>query len=449
VEAQRHAVIVGAGQIGQKLVEVLPQHWSIVLIDIDEKKLENFSDTANITTLCGDASSRLVLEKADLKASTVVFLSTLNDVLNRECCRITKEFFHVEEIVCIQRKDQGDPLPDDINVIDTSRIMALHMCNQVASTYKGIGIGLGEGELRQITILSSSSAVGKSLKELKPKSWLVAAIYRDQKLIVPHGDTILRAKDRVLLVGDPDTLDSKQQFIRGGKLMFPTQFGPFIGHPRLDHKEQSEINWFQENTLAHSMHEFKEMDFSKDVPKNLANELVQEKIGCLVLPPKPIPWFSRFGFTNPLQNKILLSANVPVFVPRGTFPFQKILLAVGQQEKAGPLAAIAVDLARQFDAKLSTLCVISPHSDNKEAEEIEQIPKEISQIARSNGIETEKMIDKGNPIHKIREHASNFDLLILGYSNFSKNSVFTPDISLHLLHDTPCSILFIPWDVAK
>jgi len=68
VEAQRHAIIVGAGKIGQKLVEVLPQNWFVVLIDIDSTKLEPFSNNPTVTTLCGDASSRLVMEKASPKS---------------------------------------------------------------------------------------------------------------------------------------------------------------------------------------------------------------------------------------------------------------------------------------------------------------------------------------------------------------------------------------------
>ncbi|MEC7987872.1 MAG: NAD-binding protein [Myxococcota bacterium] len=451
MEAQRQAIIVGAGKIGKQLVEVLPQNWSISLIDHSEEKLLSFEEYPNVQTICGDASSRLVLQKADPKSTSAIFLTALDDELNKECGRIAKEFFHVEEVVCILQNptEKGDL--DENDVIDISKILALHMSNQVAATFKGVGIGLGKGEIRQITILSSSAAVGMPLKELKPQSWLVAAIYREQKLIVPHGDNILKAKDRILLVGDPEILDSEEQFIRGGRILFPTQYGSNIGYIELEEQEKKEVNWFVENTLASQSVQLKAQDFDLSSKKDtqITQTVNTEKVGCLVLKPSPIPWASRVGLTRSKQNQLLLASRVPVFVPRGSIPFKKILLAVGTQEHATTVAAIAVDLCRQFEATLTSLSVITPHSDEKEADDIEKIPKQISQIARSNGIEIERIVDKGNPIHKIREHAAQYDLLILGYSRSSRNTIFKPDISMHLLHDTPCSTLFVPWDAAR
>ena len=132
MEAQRQAIIVGAGKVGRKLIEVLPQNWSIVLIDLSEEKLRFFAEHPNIQTLCGDASSRLTLQKSEPTASSVVFLTTLNDELNKECGRIVKEFFHVEEVVCLLQNPEQKGVLDENDVIDISKILALHMSNQVA-----------------------------------------------------------------------------------------------------------------------------------------------------------------------------------------------------------------------------------------------------------------------------------------------------------------------------
>ena len=261
MEVQRQAIIVGAGQIGKRLVEVLPQNWSIVLIDRSAEKLQSFVEHPNVETLCGDASSRLVLQKAAPTATSAIFLTVLDDDLNKECVRIAKEFFHVEEIVSILQNPEDRGPVDENGVIDISKIIALHMSNQVAATFKGVGIGLGEGEIRQITILSSSAAVGMSLSELKPQSWLVGAIYREQKLIVPHGNTILKARDRILLVGDPEILDSEEQFIRGGRILFPTQYGAHIGYITLDEKQRKEMDWVHEQTLGAEIVQLKAQDF--------------------------------------------------------------------------------------------------------------------------------------------------------------------------------------------
>jgi len=452
LEAQRQAIIVGAGKVGKNLVQLLPQTWSIFLIDLSEEKLSSFADFPNVRTICRDASSRLVLQKAEPTASTVVFITAISDELNKECARVIKEAFHTEEIVSILQNPEELGALVENEVIDISKIVALHMSNQVAATtFKGIGIGLGKGEIRQITVLTSSAAIGMPLKELKPQRWLVAAIYRNQSLIVPHGDSTLQARDRVLLVGDPEILDSEEQFIRGGRVLFPTQYGQNIGYIELEEKHKQEMNWLEENTLASHSIQLKAQDFDvqKKEEEMISKSLHTDNIGCLILPPKPISWVARMGLTRSPQNQILLSSRVPVLIPRGTLPYKKILMAVGTQEHAPTVASIAVDLSRQFEASLTSLSIVTPHSDEKDTEELEKIPKKIAQIARSNGIELERVVDKGNPIHKIREHAANYDLLILGYSKASRNNIFNPDISMHLLHDTPCSTLFIPWDAAR
>ena len=55
---------------------------------------------------------------------------------------------------------------------------------------------------------------------------------------------------------------------------------------------------------------------------------------------------------------------------------------------------------------------------------------------------------EGNPIKEIRRVAEDYDLLIIGYSKQGLSTLTNPDTTLHLLHKSPCSILFVPWQTA-
>ena len=116
MKAQRQAIIVGAGKIGRNLVQILPQTWSIFLIDLSEEKLSSFAEFPNVRTICGDASSRLVLQKAEPTASTVVFITAISDELNKECARVIKEAFHTEEVVSILQN------PEDLGALVQPRV---------------------------------------------------------------------------------------------------------------------------------------------------------------------------------------------------------------------------------------------------------------------------------------------------------------------------------------
>jgi cell volume regulation protein A len=61
------------------------------------------------------------------------------------------------------------------------------------------------GELLELDIPDNSSAVGKPIVKLQlPKSALIVLIHRDEKYLSPNGDTILEARDHLMLM-----LDSK------------------------------------------------------------------------------------------------------------------------------------------------------------------------------------------------------------------------------------------------
>ena len=137
---------------------------------------------------------------------------------------------------------------------------------------------------------------------------------------------------------------------------------------------------------------------------------------------------------------------MPVLISRGTFPYKKILLSVSETEHSSVIVGIAFDLARQLKAELSVLTVIHPHASESEVEKLKTLPKQISLSARRHNLEVQCLLKTGNPIQVIRKTAEDYQLLVVGCSHRTSNTFFNPDISLHLLHKTPCSTLFVPWN---
>jgi trk system potassium uptake protein TrkA len=59
----------------------------------------------------------------------------------------------------------------------------------------------GRARLSEATLTEESPAHGKDLAQLPlPRDCTVVAVLRDKHVIVPHGDTVLRAGDEVLAV---------------------------------------------------------------------------------------------------------------------------------------------------------------------------------------------------------------------------------------------------------
>jgi trk system potassium uptake protein TrkA len=74
----------------------------------------------------------------------------------------------------------------------------------------------GKAELAEVTLAEESPACNKTLKELKfPRSATVVAIVRDQVVLVPESDTILRAGDEVMVLITEDAETAIQKILIG------------------------------------------------------------------------------------------------------------------------------------------------------------------------------------------------------------------------------------------
>ena len=105
--------------------------------------------------------------------------------------------------------------------------------------------------------------------------------------MVPHGDTIIRAGDEVVVVGEPEVLGSVV-FLRGGQILFPSQYGKRIGvidgenDPELIAQlvEHSEV--VGDVTVS-----FESLNPELKSDAEIRNHLIENDIGMLFLPPKP------------------------------------------------------------------------------------------------------------------------------------------------------------------
>ncbi len=453
----RDVVIVGMGRVGRLVVEDLQRDRSVAVIDARVDRLERVPDRLGrmpVRKILGDATSRLTLTEARLDARTLLVVVTGDDLVNREVSRLAREHFGVEEIVALvddltSIEDAGLSAAD---VIQRYRATAALVLNRVTSGQtRGVALGLGKGELLQVRVMPGSAAIGAPLREMHPNRWLVAAVYRDEKLIVPHGETVLAEGDRVLLVGEPEVLMGVGAFIRGGQPVFPTQFGATIGLLG-GAATRKEAEWFQQHTLADSV---AACDSGELHPRNKSEQaihdhLMERKVGCLVLEPGPVAWGARVGFIRSSRKRLVLASGVPTLIARGTHPYRRILVAVSGDQHADVISSAAIDIARQCEADLTVLTVLPPSLAEGEDEQAESraLPDRVATLARLHGVEVDKRVDHGNPIERIRHHAKEFDLLVIGASPQRRNTIFTPDVSLYLLHDTPCSTLFVPWKPA-
>jgi K+/H+ antiporter YhaU regulatory subunit KhtT len=74
---------------------------------------------------------------------------------------------------------------------------------------------LGDGVIEQVIINSESKIVGKKLKEIKlPNNVLIGAIVRNEKVIIPSGDTEIMKEDKLTLLGEKEEVSEALLLIK-------------------------------------------------------------------------------------------------------------------------------------------------------------------------------------------------------------------------------------------
>ena len=472
-------IIAGAGQTGRELVNRLHPHWEVVVLDKDPAKLallELEGAPAGVVRLEGDATSTLVLKQAGIESAHTALSVMGRDDADLEFCRLARQVFHVSRVMAMAVVRSRIPEFEElgVEVISRPRSVSSVLQSRVERGKRTTSdVGLGKGEILEVRVLPHSPAIGKVLKDLHPLSWLVGAIYRESRLVVPHGDTEIQAGDRVLLVGEPAILPAIADYFRSGTSDFPLQYGSHIlvanpaGRPegrsveealylaqsskalgvKLLVATQQDAGAYQElRDRARQDGTLAEVVTSPErvPPERLLKE---SDCGCLVLPPPRVGLRERMGLGGREILEALDQSRQPCLIARGTHPYRRILVAVAPG--AGPSRAVelALDVSRVVGGSL-TACTALPPALVAGEERLRGLREALRQAVAIGALYSMRVpteVLEGNPVHQVLRKAEDCDLLILAHRKRRAFSLTRPDTSRHLLLRAPCSVLVLPY----
>lgn len=223
----KNALVAGGGVITHYLCEILEN--SRVSLKIVEKDLKNCEELAGKFPKCavihGKATDKeLLKEEGVSKTGAFVALSGADEE-NILLSLFAKEEGAEKLITKINRTDYDgvinrlelDATVCPINI--TSDIILRHVRatknargNSVETLYNIIQ---DQVEACEFIIKENSPILGKPLKQLKFKeNVLVAAIYRDDTVIIPHGNDVIQAGDSVVIVSKQIGLQDVKEILR-------------------------------------------------------------------------------------------------------------------------------------------------------------------------------------------------------------------------------------------
>ncbi len=221
-------IIIGGGKVGTYLARaLLTQDHEVVVIEKNPKKAQLMANLLETdVTMFGDGCDPLVLDQAGLKRADVVVADTGDDEDNLVVCLIAKRNSKARCIARVNNPknklifesiDRDHP----ITLISSTEVI-LDAINQHVNAHDySIITKLKDGDLElvKMAIPAGSPADGKRIVDVGlPRSSIVVAVDRKgEDVLIPNGDTLVRAGDSVILMVKNDSREDVRAALVGTK----------------------------------------------------------------------------------------------------------------------------------------------------------------------------------------------------------------------------------------
>jgi len=217
--------IAGAGSVGTAIARDLHANGHDVLVlELDPELVERRRSELEVTWLAGDACEVATLDAAGLATTDVVVAATGDDEDNLVISLLAKQEFAVPRVVARVNHPKNQWLFNeswgvDVSVSTPQLLTALvEEAVSVGSLVRLLQFKGGVAHLVEITLADDSPANDTTIADLDfPRDAVVVAVVRDDRLIVPRGDTTLQSGDEVLVLVAAEAEDAVHALLIAGQ----------------------------------------------------------------------------------------------------------------------------------------------------------------------------------------------------------------------------------------
>ena len=210
------ALIVGGGSVGRFIAAQLGSTGhDVVVLDSSPSVVSRYGGTEvpGVRWEQGDGCELGVLVRSGVESCDVIAAVTGDDEDNLVVSLLAKQEFGVPRVVARVNNPNNEWMFNEMWGVDVS-VSTPHLITglvqeavDVGSLVRLLSFERGKAKLVEVTLAETSPAVDREIVSLGfPREATVVAILRRDRVVVPHGDTVLRAGDEVivLLAGDID-----------------------------------------------------------------------------------------------------------------------------------------------------------------------------------------------------------------------------------------------------
>ncbi|WP_068861696.1 Trk system potassium transporter TrkA, partial [Thermodesulfovibrio sp. N1] len=205
-------MILGGGRLGYYIASKMETRADIKIIEKDAERCKFLSKhLGKSLILHGDGADKQLLIEENISNMDIYIACSNNDELNIMASLLAKKL-GVKKVISIINRTDYISLAHNLGIqsvlsprlITASIILRYLRRGEVLSL---TAIAENKAEIIEIVVTDRSSIVGRTLKEgIFPRNSILGAIIRDDKIIIPSGNDIIRKRDKLIIFALKDSI---------------------------------------------------------------------------------------------------------------------------------------------------------------------------------------------------------------------------------------------------
>jgi Kef-type K+ transport system membrane component KefB/Trk K+ transport system NAD-binding subunit len=207
---RRGVILVGLGELSALLAERLRGAGEqVTLVGLSPERVEEMR-RRDLPVVEGSAADPSVLERAGAASALALISLTARDGMDLAACRLAGERFAIPNRVAMVSDQATAAQMSDLGVRvvqpQLATALALEGALHFPSAFDMLANHSDGVEIRE-GVLNNPPLEGRPLRRVQmPGDVLVIGMRRGDDVLVPHGNTVLRQGDVLMMVGHPDEL---------------------------------------------------------------------------------------------------------------------------------------------------------------------------------------------------------------------------------------------------
>lgn len=199
-------LIGGRGKAKSLAESLLTQGYHVTIINNSYTDCEQLADMKNLNVYHGDGTKPYVLDEAGAAECSIAIALTAQDQDNLVACQLCKKCFGVKKTVSLVADPAKTEFFHQMGV--DSVVCAISAVTSIIQQQAFIDdmvnivpVGYGQVQIVEVHIPGDAPISGKKLWEIDlPKEVVVGCILRQDKALIPRGDTRINAGDTLVVI---------------------------------------------------------------------------------------------------------------------------------------------------------------------------------------------------------------------------------------------------------